>query len=348
MKAVIAHGAGDLRVEEIAEPELPAERVSVGIVYGGICGSDLHYAKNGANGAYTIAEPLTLGHEVVGVVEAVGAAVDGGPPVGTRVAIHPATPTPKPGQTDGGGLNLAVGGTYLGSASTSPHTQGGFVGLLHVTPDQLRPLPEALPLARAVLAEPLAVAIHGVSRLGDRVRGARVLVSGAGPIGSLAVAALRAAGAATIVATDLQEFPLSVARAVGADTTVQIGADAPIESESFDLAVEAAGAVPSLVTCLDAVRRGGAVLQLGMLPAGPLPVPLAGLIAKEVALFGSQRFDVELDRAIELLATTPGLDAVVSDTFGIDAASEAFDRAADSSRSAKVVIAVGPDPDRRV
>lgn len=347
MKAVIAHGAADLRVEDIAEPALPDDLVAVRIVYGGICGSDLHYARNGANGAYAIAEPLTLGHEVVGVVEAVGAAVGGGPLIGTRVAIHPATPTPKPGQKDGDGLNLAIGGTYLGSASTTPHTQGGLVGVLHVTPDQLRPLPDALPLARAVLAEPLAVAIHGVSRLGDRVRGARVLVSGAGPIGSLAVAALRAAGAATIVATDLQAFPLTVARAVGADATVQLGVDAPVESESFDLAVEAAGAVPSLVTCLDAVRRGGAVLQLGMLPAGALPIPLAGLIAKELVLFGSQRFDVELDSAIELLAGTPDLDAVVSDTFGIDSAIEAFDRAADSSRSAKVVIAVAPDPDRR-
>jgi len=347
MKAVVAHGAGDLRIDEVAEPEPAAGEVAVRIVYGGICGSDLHYARTGANGAYTIVEPLILGHEVVGVVDAIGSEVEIGVPVGTRVAIHPATPTPRPGQTDGSGLNLAVGGTYLGSASTSPHTQGGLVGVLHVLPDQLRILPDALPLTRAVLAEPLAVAIHGVSRFGDRVAGARVLVSGAGPIGCLAVAALKAAGAATVVATDLQAFPLLVARSVGADVSVQIGVDTPIPPESFDLAVEAAGAVPSLATCLEAVRRGGAVLQLGILPAGPLPVPLAGMIAKELTLLGSQRFDVELDGAIELLAASPELDRVVSDIYAIDDAADAFQRAADSSRSAKVVIAVGDDPDRR-
>lgn len=345
MKAVVAHGAGDLRIDDVTEPGLPADRVAVDIVYGGICGSDLHYARAGANGAYTIAEPLILGHEVVGVVRAVGADVRTTVLPGARVAIHPATPTPKAGDTDAAGLNLAKGGTYLGSASTSPHTQGGFVGVLDVLPDQLRVIPDELPLARAVLAEPLAVAIHGVSRLGERVRGARVLVSGAGPIGSLAVAALRAAGAARVVAADLQAFPLSVARAVGADETVQLGIDPPIATESFDVVVEAAGAVPSLVACLDAVRRGGAVLQLGMLPAGPLPIPMAGLIAKELTLFGSQRFDIELDAAVALLASTPGLASVVSEVYDLDHAAEAFERAADSSRSSKVVISIGADPD---
>ena len=104
MKAVIAHGAGDLRVEDLAEPALPDDLVAVRIVYGGICGSDLHYAKNGANGAYTIAEPLTLGHEVVGVVvsryvhvalgvlQIVAPSASGAPFV---VAV-PTTPTVKP------------------------------------------------------------------------------------------------------------------------------------------------------------------------------------------------------------------------------------------------------------
>lgn len=344
MKAVVAHGPGDLRIDDIPRPALEEGRVAVRIVYGGICGSDLHYARTGSNGAYTIVEPLILGHEVVGVVDAVGAAARTVVPVGARVAVHPATPTPPPGGVEGVGLNLAVGGTYLGSASTIPHTQGGFVTVLPVLPDQLRVLPDGLPLQRAVLAEPLSVAIHAVSRLGDRVAGARVLVSGAGPIGSLAIAALKAAGAATIVATDLHPFPLSVARAVGADETVRIGADAPVADESFDIAVEAAGAVTSLQACLRAARRGGDVLQLGMLPAGPLPVPMAGLISKELTLLGSQRFDVELDRAIVLLAERPELSAVISDTYPVAEVRDAFDRAADSSRSSKVVLAFDADP----
>ena len=346
MKAVIAYTEGDLRVEPVAPAEVSPDRVLVRIVYGGICGSDLHYAKDGRNGAYTITSPLTLGHEVVGIVNEIGVAADTPLGVGARVAIHPARPTPLPGGTHGAGFNLVRGGSYLGSASTDPHTQGGFVEYLEVSPEQLRELPDELPLRRAALAEPLAVALHGIGRLGERVSGANVLVSGAGPIGCLAIIALNAAGAGRVVAADLQEVPLKVAREVGADDVVRLGAGEQIDPGSFDIVVEAAGAVPSLVAALAAVRPGGAVLQLGMLPAGPLPIPMAGLIAKEVTLFGSQRFDVELDASVELLASDPRAEAVISHVFGIDEAHDAFACAADSSRSAKVLINISEDPEK--
>ena len=344
MRAVTVHAPGDLRVEEFPTPEPARGEVLVRIVYGGICGSDLHYAKDARNGNYRVLEPLVLGHEVVGVVSDVGADTPSAPPVGTRVAIHPATPSAPAGATGPTGLHLQRGGTYLGSASTQPHTQGGFVELLPVGVDRLRELPDGLPLRRAVLAEPLAVALHGVSRLGDRVRGARVLVSGAGPIGALAVAALRDAGAEHVTAADLQELPLRVASAVGADATVNLSTGEIPEAE-FDVVVEAAGVVPSLVAAIRAVRPGGAILQLGILPAGPQPIPVSELVGKEVALFGTQRFDVELDAAVALLAVEPGLAAVVTDVYGIDDAAAAFARAADSARSSKTVLAVSPDPD---
>lgn len=344
MRAVTVHAPGDLRVEEFPTPEPSPGEVLVRIVYGGICGSDLHYAKDARNGNYRVLEPLVLGHEVVGVVADVGADTPSAPPVGTRVAIHPATPSAPAGASGPTGLHLQRGGTYLGSASTQPHTQGGFVELLRVGVDRLRVLPDGLPLRRAVLAEPLAVALHGVSRLGDRVRGARVLVSGAGPIGALAVAALRDAGAEHVTAADLQELPLRVASAVGADATVNLSTGGLPEAE-FDVVVEAAGVVPSLVAAIRAVRPGGAILQLGILPAGPQPIPVSELVGKEVALFGTQRFDVELDAAVALLAAEPGLAAVVTDVYEIGDAAAAFARAADSAQSSKTVLAVSPDPD---
>ncbi|MCH6470178.1 zinc-binding dehydrogenase [Sinomonas terrae] len=346
MKAVIAHGEGDLRVEPVDPVAATPGNVLVRVVYGGICGSDLHYAKDGRNGAYVIKTPLTLGHEVVGVVHEIGPAAETSLGIGARVAIHPARPTPLPGGVHGAGFHLIAGGSYLGSASTDPHTQGGFVELLAVAPEQLRELPEQLPLRRAALAEPLAVALHGIGRLGERVHGANVLVSGAGPIGCLAIIALRAAGAGRVVAADLQELPLQVAREVGADDVVRLGTGERIEPGGFDVVLEAAGAVPSLVAALDAVRPGGAVLQLGMLPAGPLPIPMAGLIAKEVTLFGSQRFDVELDASVELLANDPRAEAVITHVFGIDDAQDAFACASDSSRSSKVLINISEDPEK--
>ncbi|GAB3677898.1 zinc-binding dehydrogenase [Saccharopolyspora tripterygii] len=344
MQAVVAYGAGDLGLENRPVPTPGPDEVLIRIVYGGICGSDMRYAQDGRNGAYTIVEPLTLGHEVVGIVDRIGSAVSGSPVVGTAVAIHPATPAPPVGGREGHGLHLAPGGTYLGSASTNPHTQGGFVEYLAVQPGQLRRLPDGLPLRLAVLAEPLAVALHGVGRLGNKVKGARVLVNGAGPIGALAIAGLAAAGAVSITAADLQEHPLRIAREVGADTTVALGAGEKVESDAYDIVVEAAGAVPSLISGLQAVRPGGSVLQLGMLPAGSQTLPLAGLIAKEITLLGSQRFDVELDEAVALLASEPRLASIVSHEFTADEVIDAFACAADSSRSTKVILRFGEDP----
>ena len=351
MKAVIVHAPGDLRVAEVPAPEPGAGEVLVRVVHGGICGSDLHYARDGRNGAYAVTEPLVLGHEIVGVVdrvgpiERVGPGTRAAPPVGTRVAVHPATPCAPAGATAPTGLHLLPGGTYLGSASTQPHTQGGFTELLAVGVERLRELPAGLPLRRAVLAEPLAVALHGVGRLGERVAGARVLVSGAGPIGALAVAALKHAGAEHVTAADLHDLPLRVAAAVGADAVVDLAGGATVPGGGFDVVVEAAGVLPSLLSAIRAVRPGGAVLQLGILPAGAHPVPIGELLSKEVALFGTQRFDTELDDAVALLAADPSLGAVVTDVFGIDDAVAAFARAADSANSSKTVLRISEDPD---
>lgn len=341
MKAIIVHGAGDLRVEDVATPQPGSGEVLVRIIYGGICGSDMHYASSGRNGTFTLSEPLVLGHEVVGVVAEVGPGANG--EAGMPVAIHPATPTPTSGSPRGTGLNLAPGGTYLGSASTMPHTQGGFAEYVVVTSAQLRPLPREVPLRRGVLAEPLAVAVHGVGLLGSRVDGARALVSGAGPIGVLATSALRHAGAAHITVADLHKRPLETAAGVGADATVQIGVDEPVPADSFDIVVESAGVVNSLATALSSVRRGGAILQLGILPPGELPIPLAPLVAKEVLLQGAQRFDVEMDEALELLAQGPRIEEIISHEYLADDAVEAFACAADAQRSGKVILCFAPE-----
>lgn len=338
MRAVAVHGAGDLRVEQVDGPQAGADEVLVKVAFGGICGSDLHYYRHARNGIYELQSPLVLGHEIVGTVAEVGPGASGSLRPGEAVAIHPAIPTPPPGGAAGQGLHLAYGGSYLGSASTKPHTHGGFADLVVVNADQLRRLPEGLPLRRAALAEPLAVALHGVDRYEGDYAGKRVLVSGAGPIGCLAIAALRRRGAAEITAIDMWEEPLRVARAVGASELCRLGVDRPLADDSFDVVIEASGAPAATASALRVVRRGGTVVQLGMLPGGDLPVPLASLVSREITLRGSQRFDVELDEAVRFLAETEGLEAVVSHVFPAQDAVEAFETAADARRSTKVLL----------
>src|SRR4051794_11846154 len=336
MRALVAHGAHDLRIEE-RELDRSTGTVVVRPLYGGICGSDLHYYASGRVGQFAIREPLVLGHEVVAdVLED----PDGRFRRGQRVAVHPATADGTCAECRSGHQNVCRAGRYLGSAATLPHTQGAFADLAAFRPDQLRPLPDSLPTLRAVLAEPLAVGLHAIARAGG-VTGKRVLVSGVGPIGLLAAGAAVALGAESVTVTDLLERPLEVARRLGATATVDLRTDG-VAAESFDVVLEASGAPAAVSTAVVAAARRGVVVQIGMVPGEARAVALAPLIAKEVALLGSFRFDTELDDAVDLLAAHPQFDQVVSHIRPLDDAVAAFELAADAGLSSKVVLALSP------
>ncbi|RPF32298.1 L-idonate 5-dehydrogenase [Streptomyces sp. TLI_185] len=338
MLGCVIHGQDDLRVEELPVPEPGPGQALVAVRYGGVCGSDLHYWKHGGVGDFRLKEPMLLGHEVVGTVVAYGSPDASGPAAGTAVAVHPATPCDVCPECVEGRRNVCRDTRYLGSAARFPHVQGGFAAQVVVPAEQLRPLPEGLDLRRAALAEPLSVALHAVRRAGD-VRGRHVLVTGAGPIGCLVVAAAKAAGAARVTVTDLLPAALEYARRAGADTLVR--ADDPEDAgwpSEVDVAVEASGVAAGLDTCLRLVRRGGVVVQLGMLPPGPSPFAGNLVVSREIELRGAFRFDTEFDEALRLLAAEPAFDALVSAVVPVREAESAFALAADRSRSCKVLL----------
>ncbi|MGW1168848.1 L-idonate 5-dehydrogenase [Streptomyces sp. NPDC001153] len=340
MLGCVIHGAGDLRVAELPVPEPGPGEALVAVRYGGVCGSDLHYWRHGGVGDFRLREPMVLGHEVVGTVVAHGAGA-GGPAPGTAVAVHPATPCGRCPECAEGRANLCRDTRYLGSAARFPHVQGGFAERIAVPAGQLRVLPEGLGLRRAALAEPLSVALHAVRRAGH-VSGRHVLVTGAGPIGCLVVAAAKAAGAARVTVTDLVPRALGYAAVAGADTLVR--ADDPGDAGwpgEVDVAVEASGAAAGLDTCLRRVRRGGVVVQLGMLPPGQSPFAGNLLVSREVELRGAFRFDAEFDDALELLAAREEFDGLVSAVVPVREAEDAWVLAADRNRSCKVLLEFG-------
>ena len=336
MLACVAHGAGDLRVEERPDPAPAAGEISVEIALGGICGSDLHYYHRGAVGEFRIREPLVLGHEVAGRVARLGPGVVG-PAPGTAVAIHPATPCGSCPECRAGRRNVCRNARYLGSAARMPHVQGGFARHLIVPADQVHAFPEALSLRRAVLAEPLSVALHAVGTAGE-VAGRHVLVTGAGPIGCLVVAALRAAGAAEVTVTDLVDEALAIAGAVGATRTIRVEDAGEPWPDEVDVAIEASGSAAGLASCLTHVRRGGTVVQLGLLPPGDSAVPVNLIATRELTLVGAFRFDTEFVAALRLLADGLPVDPVVTDVYPAGAARAAFDVAGDRRRSCKVLL----------
>lgn len=338
--AVVAHAADDLRIDDIDEPTPDADEAVIAVAYGGVCGSDLHYWRDGAAGASILREPLVLGHELSGRV--VRAAADGsGPAVGTPVAVHPLTPrgdgaTPWPEDRP----QLAPASTYLGSAMHLPHTQGGFAERVALPTRMLFPLPPGLDLRVAVLAEPAAVAWHAVSQAGS-VAGRRVAVIGAGPIGQLAVAVARHRGAAEVIATDLHELPRSLAEARGA-RALDARDDEAIAQLHADVVIESSGTVPGLASAITAARRGGTVVLLGLQAAGGVTAPLATATTRELTLTGSFRFGDEFAEVIAALADgSLDVDGIITHVVPVVDALSAFANAADSSASSKVALSFG-------
>jgi len=341
LHGVVAHGAGDLRLDVVPEPNPAADESVVDIAFGGICGSDLHYWLDGAAGESVLREPMLLGHEVVGTV-AVAARDGSGPPAGTRVAVHPATPGPGDGSRyPPERPNLSPGATYLGSAARFPHRAGAFADRVALPARMLRPLPDSLTLRRAALVEPASVAWHAVSRAGDVTR-KRVLVVGSGPIGALIIAVLKLKGAREIVAVDLHEQPLAMARELGATRTILAGDADSIALVDADVTVESSGSHRGLASAIRGTTRGGRVVMVGLLPSGDQPVPISLAITRELELVGSFRFNDEIDEVIAALASEAlRVDPVVTHEFAASDALEAFEVARDAAHSGKVLLRFG-------
>ena len=334
MRAVFIDAKDVLEVREVDVPQPGEGQVRLRVDFVGICGSDLHYYFEGANGEYAVREPLVPGHELSGRVDL---DPSGALSSGTPVTVHPA----RFGTASEGiehEPHLWGGGSYLGSASTWPHTQGAMSEYLIVEADMVRALPESLSIRRAALAEPLGVALHAASRAGD-LSGSRVLVSGAGPIGLLAIVAAQERGAAHVAVSDVLPETLERATALGADQTICVGAD-DMPREAFDVVFECSGAPVAISSAGIAVRKRGTIVQVGMVPNEPRPVNLAPIISKEVTLVGTFRFRDEVDEAVTVLARRADVESVITHEFPIAESAHAFAVARDGKVSGKVVVAL--------
>jgi L-idonate 5-dehydrogenase len=184
---------------------------------------------------------------------------------------------------------------FYGSAMPFPHIQGAFRETLVADAIQCVPA-DGLTPGEAALAEPLAVTLHATRRAGEML-GKRVLVTGCGPIGVLSILAARRAGAVEIVATDLSDFTLSLARQAGADRVINTKDEpealAPYSSEkgTFDVLYECSGAAAALAGGIAALRPRGIIVQLGI--GGDMSLPMLAITAKELELRGSFRFHEE-------------------------------------------------------
>lgn len=342
MLQCLVHGARDLRVVDAAVPEPGAGEVLLRLGAAGICGSDIHYYLDGRNGSFTIREPLVPGHEASATVAALGAGVTR-VRVGQRVAVNPSRACGRCAGCREGRENLCASMQFLGSASVFPHVQGLFREYFVLPAGQCEPVADDVPLTELAMSEPLSVALHSVVRAGPLL-GRRVLVTGSGTIGCMMVLAARLAGAARIAVTDVVDAPLAVARAVGADLAVRSDrlpegsrlADAVGEP---DVAFEVSGAPQALAACIDTVRRGGVIVQVGTLPAQGMHLLANQIMARELDLRGSFRFGNVFGQAVGAIATRRvDVRPVLSGTHPLSRAAQAIELARDKTVSMKVQL----------
>ncbi len=341
-RAVVLHKAHDLRIDLVPVAQPGPGEVLVRIERGGICGSDLHYYHDGGFGTIRVREPIALGHEVAGVVAALGAGV-ATLKTGDRVAVSPSRPCNGCRYCLEGKQMHCLDMRFYGSAMRFPHVQGAFREHLVTHASQCHTVPATVTLGEAAMCEPMAVCLHAVQRAGP-ITGRRVLVTGCGPIGVLSIMAARHAGAREIVATDVTPTPFKLALSVGADRCINVATDTSqltayaADKGTFDVMLECSGNERALVAGLDVVRPQGVIVQVGI--GGTMNVPMNTIVAKEIDLRGTFRFHEEFALAASLIgARRLDVRPVISETMPMADAVKAFELASDRSKSMKVQLA---------
>ncbi|SHE58957.1 NAD(P)-dependent alcohol dehydrogenase [Desulforamulus putei] len=341
MKACVLYAPLDVRVEELPVPQLKPDQALVKVKAVGVCGSDVHYYEHGKIGRYVVEKPMILGHEAGGEVVAVGEAVTN-LKVGQRVAIEPGVTCGRCKFCKEGRYNLCPDVEFL----ATPPYDGAFCEYLAMRADFLHPIPDHMSFEAASLVEPFSVGLHACKRAGVKP-GDTVAVLGLGPVGLLTVVAARAFGATNIIAADLADIRLEMAREMGATTMVnareQNVYDVIMQATGgvgVDVAIETAGSTATNLMAVQVARRGGKVALVGLPPNPEVPFNVFTIADGELDIFGIFRYANTYPTAVELLASgIAPVEKLVTHRFTLDQAKEALDKArTDKQGSIKVMV----------
>jgi threonine dehydrogenase-like Zn-dependent dehydrogenase len=336
MHALNIHGAGDVRLD-LKDPPTAGERdVIVAVRACGVCGSDLGYIKRGGinrpEGGVT-----ALGHEAAGEVIAVGAAVKG-VSVGQRVVINPMETS----------TNIGSGGPE-GAFSEQVRVGDARIG------ESLLPIPNDVPFDVAAMAEPLAVALHGVNRTRARP-GDKVAVFGCGPIGLGMVLWLIDRGVTDVVAIDLAEARLERAKALGARAVINPATENLkarlselhgtqqvlfLEKAATDIYIDAAGG-PNIIPDVISMAKTHARLVITAVYAQPVPLPTTLMLMSEMSITSALGYPTEMPEVVGALPRLKNkVASLISHRYRLDEIMEALSIAG-TPQSAKVMIEYEP------
>ncbi len=338
MKALVkARPERGLLLGDVPKPEPGPADVLIRVTHAAICGTDLHIYDWNQWAQENMHPPVVVGHEFVGVVEAVGAQVDDITP-GTRVAGEGHI-------VCGHCRNCRAGDGHLCRSTVGVGIQrdGGFAEYVAIPARNAYPIPDSVPDQIAAILDPLGNAVH--TALSFDLVGEDVLITGAGPIGQMACAISRHAGARHIVITDVEEARLATAQQMGATRTVLAGTSALRAAmndlgmtEGFDITLEMSGSPHTLADIVQHTNHGAKVALLGLFDH-PIEVDVNQVILKGLTIkgiYGREMFDTWY-KAVAMLNSGLRIDAVISHHFALDDYELAFD-ALHSGEASKVIL----------
>jgi D-arabinitol dehydrogenase (NADP+) len=339
MKAVVYDAPRSYAVKDIPTPDAQAGQVRIKVDQVGVCGTDLHIHEGDFNAVF----PLIPGHELVGVVDQVGAGVTGCRP-GEQVTVNPNVHCGHCDYCRSGRLILCP--NLKGYGSNFP----GFLAEYVTVPETLVFSADGLPRDTAVFAEPAACAMHGLETLQVRP-GASALVFGAGPTGLLLAQLIRSGGASSVTVAAPSRFKLDTASRLGADATVLIGRDDPDANiakvraasptgDGYDIVVEGTGATTIGDICVPVTRSGGTVMVYGVARAEDVVTfhPF-DVFRREITIKGSFAEITSFGAAIAALRTGKArTDGIITHRFGLDDYGKALHALTTDPSVHKVVI----------
>lgn len=335
--AAVLHRPGDIRIESRPVPAIAADEVLVAVSSVGVCGSDVHYFEHGRIGAFVVREPLILGHEVSGVV------VDRGEQVrrhevGDRVALEPGVPCGRCEACRRGAYNVCPHVRFF----ATPPVDGAFARFVSIHQDYAFALPPEISDEAGALLEPLSVGIWA-SRKAGVAPGDRVLVTGAGPIGNLAMQVARAAGATEVMLADLNRARLDRGAELGATATIDTREQPLDELAGFDALIECTGHPQVMSSGIRALRAGGTAVLVGMGPDEDASLPVAAIAARELHITATFRYANTWPTAIRMArAKEVDLDGMVDARFPLERTADALRATAEDPSLLKVVVSARP------
>ena len=340
MRALLLSEYKKLSVVDMPVPAIADDDVLVRVRACGVCGSDIH-GYDGSTGRRI--PPLVMGHEAAGVVERVGGSVEGFAP-GDRVTFDSMVSCGACDFCRDGQINLCEVRMVLGVSCGDYRRHGAFAEYVAVPARILYTLPDGLSFERAALTEAVSIAVHAVNRRVPADAGT-ALVIGAGMIGLLTIQVLRSKGVRAIVAVDLDQQKLDLARRMGAThvvnaTTSDVPADVAdmTGGRGVDVAYEVVGHGGTLAAAIRSVRKGGTVVVVGnLLPT--VELPLQSMVTREISVLGSCGSNGEIPECIDLLARgVIDVDPIISVTAPLEAGPELFARLYHGDKSLMKVI----------